>query len=266
LPASAVAAKPRTVFPSWELRNFVTFIGSYRQHKEALKYFREELENTSQPFDSPCLVFPDDCSVGRPRRSDTDLDAWSWSWKEMVSQLDVRSMQIVVQGEDGRNGGPVGCYIAPRPRSHDRKRCEKLKREGRALLDVRLPVWDFVIRRAYGTDRRLHPRRSTWKVETWIAEAYEFQPQGHGWSWGPQAYWCNTNVKPGPVLHFDVAKGLLRPSSYALSAQKRDRSCGLCLLSGAFRKEQRRQVWMLRQCWSRAMLVSGHRECRGKTT
>ena len=36
---------------------------------------------------------------------------------------------------------------------------------------------------------------------------------GHGGSWGRQAYWCNTNVKPGPVLQFDVAKGVLRPPS-----------------------------------------------------
>ena len=122
-------------------------------------------------------------------------------------------MAILVSGEDDRNCGLVGCYVAPRPHSHDYKRYEKQKREGRALLDVRLPVWDFVIRRADGADWRLHPRRSTPKVETWIAEAWGFQPQGHGGSWGPQAYWCNTNVKPGPVLHFDVAKGLLRPRS-----------------------------------------------------
>ena len=111
LPASAVAAKPRTVVPYWEFRNFVTFIGSYRQHKEALRCFREELGNTRHPFDSPCLVFPDDCSVGRPRHSDTDLDAWSWSWKEMVSQLDVRPMAIVGQGEGGRSCGLVGLSL-----------------------------------------------------------------------------------------------------------------------------------------------------------
>ena len=80
-------------------------------------------------------------------------------------------------------------------------------------MDVRVPVWDFVIKRADGTDWRLHPRRSTWKVETWIADAYMLQPQGQALRWGPQAYWCKTNVRPGPVLHFDVAKGLLRPRS-----------------------------------------------------
>ena len=212
LPASAVAAQPRTV-PLWELQSFVTFTGSYRQHIVALKYFREELENTREPSKSRCLVLPDDYAVGRPRHSDSDDEAWCWSWKEMVSQLDVRSMAILVNGEDGRNCGLVGCYVAPRPHSHDTKRYMKQKREGRALLDVRLPVWDFVIRRADGADWRLHPRRSTWKVETWIADAYMLQPQGQALRWGPQAYWCKTNVRPGPVLHFDVAKGLLRPRS-----------------------------------------------------
>ena len=166
VPASAVAAQPRTV-PFWEFRNFVTFTGSYRQHKVALKYFREELENTSEPSKSRCLVLPDDYyAVGRPRRSDSDDEAWCWSWIEMVSLLDVRSMAMLVNGEDGRSCGLVGCYVAPRPHSHDYKRYEKQKREGRALLDVRLPVWGFVIRRAGGADWCLHPRRSTWGVET----------------------------------------------------------------------------------------------------
>ena len=177
LPASAVAAQPRAV-PLWELRSFVAFIGSYRQHKVALTYFRDELENTREPSKSLCLVLPDDYAVGRPRHSDSDDEAWCWSWKEMASQLDVRPMAILVSGEDGRNCGLVGCYVAPRPHSHDDRRHEKQRRHGKALLDARVPVWDFVIRRADGADWRLHPRRSTWKVETWIADAYMLQPQG----------------------------------------------------------------------------------------
>ena len=80
-------------------------------------------------------------------------------------------------------------------------------------MDVRLPVWGFVIRREGGADARLHPRRSTPKVETWKAEPWGPQPQRHGGSWGRQVYTCNTNVRLGLVLHFDTAKGVLRPPS-----------------------------------------------------
>ena len=95
--------------------------------------------------------------------------AW-WSWTEMVAQLDERSMQIVVQGVDGRSCGLAGCCLAPRPSSYDHRRHKKLKEEGRPLLDVRLPVWDFVIRRQGGAGLRLHPQRSTVKVETFEIE------------------------------------------------------------------------------------------------
>ena len=90
-----------------------------------------------------------------------------WSWIEMIAQLDVDSMRIVVQGEGGRSGGYLrGCYFAPRPNSYDHKRHAKLREEGRPQRDVCLPVWDFVIERGDGTAVRLHPQRSTPKVET----------------------------------------------------------------------------------------------------
>ena len=54
--------------------------------------------------------------------------------------------------------------------NYDHKRHRKLKDEGRSLLDVRLPIWDFVIERADGTGVRLHPQRSTVKVETFDIE------------------------------------------------------------------------------------------------
>jgi len=79
-------------------------------------------------------------------------------------------MQIVLQGMEGRSCGLVGCYLAPRPSSYDHKRRKKLKDEGQPLLDVRLPVCDFVLRRQDGTGVRLHPQRSTVKVDTFDIE------------------------------------------------------------------------------------------------
>ena len=84
----------------------------------------------------------------------------------MIAQLDEKSMSIVVKGRDGRSCGLAGCYFAPRPNSYDHQRHKMLKDEGRPLLDVSLPVWDFVIRREDGTPVRLHPQRQDRQVKT----------------------------------------------------------------------------------------------------
>ena len=65
---------------------------------------------------------------------------------------------------------------------------QKLSDEGQPLNDMSLPVWDFVIKREGGTGLRLHPQRSTVKVETFEIEGpeepVEAPPQGNGCSWG----------------------------------------------------------------------------------
>ena len=133
----------------------------------------------------------------------------------MVAQLGERPMQIVAQGVDGRSCGLVGCYLAPRPSSYDHKRHKKLKEEGRPSLDVRLPVWGFVIRREDGAGLRLHPQRSTVKVETFEIEGpvdpVEPPPQGNGCSSGRGAYKYYKNVQTKEMLRFDPSKGKLPP-------------------------------------------------------
>ena len=133
----------------------------------------------------------------------------------MVAQLVGKSMQIVVQGVDGRSCGPVGCYLAPRPDSYDHKRHKKLNGAGRPLLDVRLPVWDFVIKRQGGAGVRLHPQRSAVKVETFEIDGPvdpgEPPPQGNGCSSGLGAYTYYKNVQTKEMLRFDPAKGTLLP-------------------------------------------------------
>jgi len=124
-------------------------------------------------------------------------------------------MQIVVQGADGRSCGLVSCYVAPMPSSYDHKRRKKLKDEGRPLLDVRLPEWDFAIKRQGGAGLRLHPQRSTVKVETFETEGpvdpVEPPPQGSGCSSGRGAYRYYKNVQTKEMLRFDPAKGTLPP-------------------------------------------------------
>ena len=133
----------------------------------------------------------------------------------MVAQLDEKSMQIVVQGADGRSCGLVSCYVAPRPNSSDHTRHKKLKDEGRPLLDVRLLVWDFVIQRQDGAGLRLHPQRSTVKVETFEIEGpedpVEPPPQGNGCSSGSGAYKYYKNVQTKEMMRFDPSKGKLLP-------------------------------------------------------
>ena len=98
-----------------------------------------------------------------------------------------------------------------RPSSYDHKRHHKLKGEGRPLLDVRLPTWDFVIERAGGTVVRLHPQRSTVKVETFVLEGHEDPmeppPQGKGGSWGRGTYRYYKDIGAKELLRFDKRKG-----------------------------------------------------------
>ena len=136
----------------------------------------------------------------------------------MVAQLDERSMQIVVQGVGGRSCGLGGCYLAPRPSSYDHTRRKKLKDAGRPLLDVRLPVWGSVIKRQGGAGLRLHPQRSTVKVETFKREGavdpVAPTPQGCGGSSGCGAYKCYKSVQAKEILRFDSAKGKLLSPFY----------------------------------------------------
>ena len=63
-----------------------------------------------------------------------------WSWLEMLAQLDEDSMAFVVQGEDNRSRGLVGCDIAMRPGSYDHKRHHQLKLETLLIFKVKLVI------------------------------------------------------------------------------------------------------------------------------
>ena len=176
---SAVAEEPKTVFPLEEFMNLhFKFTGSYRQHNAALEYFREECEDSYDPCLSHGLAFPNDKPVEIPivywnKGGGLGFDRTKmvpWSWQELVAQLDSDSIRIVVQGEYRRSCGVIGCYVAPRPHSYDHTRHAKLWCQGRPLVHMRLPVWDFVIERNDGTSVRLEPQPSTPNVEAFEHE------------------------------------------------------------------------------------------------
>ena len=90
-------------------------------------------------------------------------------------------MRFVVDGEDDRSGGLVGCHFAPRPGSYDHKRHHAAKQRGEPVL-TQLRVWDFVIERADNSAVRLHPNWSSTKVETYEVDGHllEVQPPAAG--------------------------------------------------------------------------------------
>jgi hypothetical protein len=129
----------------------------------------------------------------------------------MVAQLDEMSMQFVVEGADGRSCGLLGCYFAPRRNSYCHKRHTKLRQERQPVDDVVILVWDFVFVRSDGTVVRLHPQRSTAKVETFEVEgtAVAVQPPaaGKGGSDGRGTYRYYKESQTRAHLTFDTLKG-----------------------------------------------------------
>ena len=80
----------------------------------------------------------------------------------MVAQLEQNEMQMVVEGLFGRSRGLVGCSFEVRPNSYVWDGQPKVK----------LPVWDFVLRREDGTGIRLHPSWTKPKVESYNIEGH----------------------------------------------------------------------------------------------
>ena len=105
------------------------FTGHWRQHNEALKYFRDAYENPydpqhSVPFpfeDTPATVAKvvhDEKGPGYSFNLDEE-NKWMWSWQEMVAQMTDAAIKRVVQGEGDdticRSRGIVRCALETRP-------------------------------------------------------------------------------------------------------------------------------------------------------
>ena len=130
-----------------------------------------------------------------------------WSWHQMVAQLDTRSMKIVVDGPTGRSGGLIGCSLVPRPGSYDHIRCSKMSEPRR-----RLPIWEFVLRRADGSAVRMKPRWGETKIGCqegrgpWQDEEIPLPKKGVGQSDGPGTYRYYKNLCHSFTLRFDPKK------------------------------------------------------------
>ena len=119
----------------------------YKQHNAALKYFREVHEDLTDPFSSVGIHFNNDApSAVAEIDHDSHGMQWGWkdshvlwSWQEMVAQLNDGSMDLVVNGLDGRSGGLLGCSFLIRPNSYDHQRHHQLNAAGKPC-NTKLPI------------------------------------------------------------------------------------------------------------------------------
>jgi len=188
----------------YDIAFFITykdFTGHWRQHSAALKWFRGDQENAKDPESSQPFTFPNDEKVElpaiiHPPGMDFTFDESKkvkWSWLEMVAQLDDASMTHVVRGPGNSSRGLVGCDIAPRPGSYDHARSVAQAQNAQGAL-LKLPLWDFVLRREDGSAIRVHPQWKTPKVGS--------VPDGHFPDVQPPTAGLGNSDGPGTYKHF----------------------------------------------------------------
>jgi hypothetical protein len=199
------------------LKDFGPFTGSYPQHSAALNYFREKMERLPPAHDWHYSLFSRDEAVAIAPGLLIKGQGWAfdrtqevrWSWKEMVAQLEEDSMGIVVDGEGGRSGGLLGCYLAPRPNSYCQNRQPKWQ-EWQPLDEFESFAWDFLFERADGTSVRLHPLSTNTNVVRLevvsLAVPEEPSAEGKGGSCGRWTYKHYKDIQPRAPLKFDANK------------------------------------------------------------
>ena len=202
-PLAAVAAVTTTLVQAYGedyFSNYGQCRANYKQHNAALKYFRDHHEDKTDPYNTPPLELPKD---GWTAVAVIDHDAkgmgWAWkneyqpwSWHELIAQLDEESRKLVITGPEGRSCGVVGCSFAVRPNSYDHQRCHMIKETTGKKPQHKLPIWDFLVERADGTNIRLHPEWSKPRCASFAGEGHEHEVQppraGPGGSDGKGTY------------------------------------------------------------------------------
>ena len=183
--------------------NFRQFSGVYKQHNQALKYWRRESEMPGmfvfqsgfKKFDN--VVSEDVAVVLHGERTNFDFDDTQivkWGWWEMIAQLCDDDIRYVVGGSSG-DCELCECSLRVRLNSYDVARHyhinkEQQRRSRGAGAEVQLPVWDFVVSRSDGSAVRLHPSWSNRRVKVFPVEGHELPvvPQGLGKSEGPGTF------------------------------------------------------------------------------
>ena len=135
----------------------------------------------------------------------------SWLWQELIAQLDDESMKIVVEGENRKSHGLIGCAIMVRPNSYDHRMVVQESAVAQQNRDEMLRVYDFIITRWDGSKIRLHPQRIKPDVETFSGEGPTEQvplpKKGHGKSDGPGTLQHFVKTQTQRNLKFDPKKG-----------------------------------------------------------
>ena len=201
--------------------NFRQFSGMYKQHNQALKYWRRQselpgrfvLESGFKKIDN---VVPEDVAlVVHGERTNFDFDGTQivkWGWWEMIAQLRDDDIRYVVGGSSG-DCQLRECSLRVRPNSYDVARHYHITAQERRSADVQLPVWDFVVSRSDGTALRLHPSWSNRRVKVFPVEGHELPviPMGLGQSEGAGTFRRYLQQDMVKEVRFDSAKDLKRP-------------------------------------------------------
>jgi hypothetical protein len=150
-----------------------------KRHNEALKYFRQYGEangsiavifHRTNPAKMSEIVHDTGMAfhfIGEP--------IIEWHWSEMVAQLDVKSLEHVVEGhcmDPDRSRGLACCRLQKTTR-YDHKR-HYAESNTKGITSVRHEEqyceWDFVLTRENGTEVWLHPSYSNTKIKWLEAE------------------------------------------------------------------------------------------------
>ena len=213
--ASGALAHGLPVYDEAYFREWRNFTARWPQHNAALKYFVEQLEDPNNPGGSKGIRLeaeePAAVAAIEPHVRGAGME-WQfdhanfvqWDWKEMVAQLRDHDITRVVRGPKGSSGGLVGCSVLPRPNSYDHNR-HRVRHSPHWL-----PSWDFLLHRADGSGIRLHPRRTSTNVETFLPEGHPVQVQtpwnGLGRSDGPGTVKWYKERDQGIPVKFDGQK------------------------------------------------------------
>ena len=201
---------------------FRKFSGIYRQHNQALKYWRRQselpgdsvLNSGFKKFDN---VVPEDVAVVvHGVRTNFDFDPTKivkWAWWEMIGQLRDDDIRYVVGGSSG-DCELRECSLQVRPNSYDVARHYHIEKEESRSAEVQLPVWDFVVSRSDGTALRLHPSWSNRRVKVFLVVGHEklvIPIAGLGKSEGSGTFKRYLQQDMVKEVRFDSAKDLKRP-------------------------------------------------------
>ena len=131
-----------------------------------------------------------------------------WSWVSMVAALRDEDLYFVVTG-GGHSRGLVSCEFSPRPNSYDAASSRALRDQG-LDVNVKLPVWDFLVTRDDGSTIRLHPEFTTTKMKTLPGEGHAEEPEiprkGYGMSSGEGSFLAEINRDVKRIVRFDPKK------------------------------------------------------------